>query len=203
MTVWNIDDGADATFDGGRPVGESYLGAIRHVGNIDSALGTGVDLGDTDAIITIVSGLGGDSLVTGILGAGTWNNNAQEVIVRVNTDIAGVDNSGLLHGASNSAERTDAPHQVGVLGGRWIKTALRAGNWNEVNGTWSTDPDTANSGFWSIEDSADVAGTAKASGADHEAAAFKFTNRGPGEFTYHYGSGAQPTNDEYEMPYLW
>ena len=207
MAFWNVTGGSEVTtFDvNGFAVGTDVdQGSIR-------AMSTGTDfsanprftnvpLGEENPIITIVQGV--DSGNRGVItaNAGGAFNEGDQVIVKATTDIAGVGNSGLLYGASNSAD-SPAINQAAQIEVRLYKTAIRNGEWNPVTAQFDTEPLTvAVSGGWSIEDSADQSSTLVPSGTDHAA---NPTQDVPGELVYHYGSGAQPTQDEYEAKNLW
>ena len=56
------------------------------------------------------------------------------ILFQINSS-SGVSNTDLRSGGSNSANRADLPHTLGVLGTRYLKTAIRSGNWNIVDGT--------------------------------------------------------------------
>ena len=79
---------------------------------------------------------------------------------------------------------------------------MRAGNWNEYTGTWSSDPTGANTGGYDIANGVDLSPTLKASGVDHAA---NPSSARPGELTAFSASGTPnaPTNLDYKPRYLW
>jgi hypothetical protein len=206
MAFWNVTGGSEVTtFDAnGFAVGTDVdQGSIR-------AMSTGTDfsanpkftnvpLGEENPIITIVSGV--DSGNRGIVGAvpGAFNEGDQ-VIVKATTDIAGVANNVLLFGASDSAD-SPAINQAAQIEVRLYKTAIRNGEWNPVTAQFDTEPLTvAVSGGWNLGVGVDNSSTLVPSGTD---VAANPTQDEPGQLVYHYGSGAEPTQDLYEAKNLW
>ena len=152
-------------------------------------------LGEGNPITTIVSGVNNFQA-----GLGTWNQQSQfSNIVKATTTIGGVSNNALVFGASDSAQG-DSIHQAAVVRNRLYKTAVRAGNWNEYTGTWSSDPTVANTGGYDIANGVDLSPTLKASGVDHAA---NPSSAIPGELTQHQGRLGEPTNLDYKAKYLW
>lgn len=201
MAFWNIVGGTENTsFDSrGFATGTDIdQGSIRYAGNIgETTKFTNVALGEGNPVITIVSGV---SWIDPANGAGLFNQGDQ-VIVKSTTDIAGVSNTVLLGGDSNSANAPNSEHQAAVIEVTLYKTAVRQGQWNPVSGVFDTEPlGVAQTGAWNIEASVDNATTLVASGTDDAA---NPTQDVPGELVYHYGSGAQPVQDEYEAKNLW
>ena len=163
----------------------------------DNPLFTEVVFGEGNPITTIVSGVNNFQA-----GLGTWNQQSQfSNIVKATTTIGGVSNNALVFGASDSAQG-DSIHQAAVVRNRLYKTAVRAGNWNEYTGTWSSDPTVANTGGYDIANGVDLSPTLKASGVDHAA---NPTSVRPGELTAFSASGTPnaPTNLDYKPRYLW
>lgn len=200
MAFWNITTpGQVTTFDAnGNALGTDIdQGSIRHAGNIaETTKFTNVTLGEPNPIITVVNGTAG---VTGANVAGTFNGGDQ-VIVRVTNDIAGIANTVLVGGDSNSAA-SPAINQCAEIEVKLYKTAIRNGDWNPTTAPWGGTPVTVSGlGGWSIADSADQSSTLVANATDNAA---NPTQAVPGELVYHYGSGAQPTQDEYEAKNLW
>jgi hypothetical protein len=183
----------------GQPSGiDNDQGNIRAGGTIsESTKFSANSLGEGNPITTIVSGVNNFQA-----GLGTWNQQSQfSNIVKATTTIGGVSNNALVFGASDSAQG-DAIHQAAVVRNRLYKTAVRAGNWNEYTGTWSSDPTVANTGGYDIANAVDLSATLKASGVDHAA---NPTSARPGELTAFSASGTPnaPTNLDYKPRYLW
>jgi hypothetical protein len=156
---------------------------------------TNVPMGEGNPIITIVSGVDG---VDGAV-AGTFNGGDQ-VMIKVTTDIAGVSNNVLLWGASDSAQSPPI-NQAAVIEVKLYKTAIRNGEWNPVTAQFDTEPLTvAQSGGWNLGVGVDNSTTLVASGTDNAA---NPTQDVPGELVYNYGSGSDPTQDEYKAKNLW
>ncbi len=183
----------------GQPSGiDNDQGNIRAGGTIsESTKFSANSLGEGNPITTIVSGVNNFQA-----GLGTWNQQSQfSNIVKATTTIGGVSNNALVFGASDSAQG-DAIHQAAVVRNRLYKTAVRAGNWNEYTGTWSSDPTVANTGGYDIANGVDLSPTLKASGVDHAA---NPSSARPGELTAFSASGTPnaPTNLDYKPRYLW
>ena len=207
MAFWNVTGGSEVTtFDvNGFAVGTDVdQGSIR-------AMSTGTDfsanprftnvpLGEENPIITIVSGVdSGNRGVIAANGGGAFNEGDQ-VIVKATTDIAGVSNNVLLFGASDSAD-SPAINQAAQIEVRLYKTAIRNGEWNPVTAQFDTEPLTvAVSGGWNLGVGVDNSSTLVPSGTD---VAANPTQDEPGQLVYHYGSGAEPTQDLYEAKNLW
>tara|TARA_Y100000401_G_scaffold95674_1_gene82486 strand:- start:100 stop:714 length:615 start_codon:yes stop_codon:yes gene_type:complete len=183
----------------GKPSGiDNDQGNIRAGGTIsESTKFSANSLGEGNPITTIVSGVNNFQA-----GLGTWNQQSQfSNIVKATTTIGGVSNNALVFGASDSAQG-DSIHQAAVVRNRLYKTAVRAGNWNEYTGTWSSDPTVANTGGYDIANGVDLSPTLKASGVDHAA---NPSSARPGELTAFSASGTPnaPTNLDYKPRYLW
>ena len=183
----------------GQPSGiDNDQGNIRAGGTIsESTKFSANSLGEGNPITTIVSGVNNFQA-----GLGTWNQQSQfSNIVKATTTIGGVSNNALVCGASDSSQG-DAIHQAAVVRNRLYKTAVRAGNWNEYTGTWSSDPTVANTGGYDIANGVDLSPTLKASGVDHAA---NPSSARPGELTAFSASGTPnaPTNLDYKPRYLW
>jgi hypothetical protein len=114
------------------------------------------------------------------LSAGTFKSeNQRGVIQRVTNELAGgVSNDFLTHSADDVSNARSIARQEVVTTTR-TTTAIRAGNWNEYSGTWSTDPTTATDAFWDIAND-----TTSATSTDEAATP---TRSVPGELTYKLG----------------
>lgn len=197
MAFWNITGNSQVTtydangFASGTDVDN---GTVRYGGTVAGSRFEADALDGISEPVTIVSGADG---ITGVVG--TFNG-GDRVIMRVTSDIAGVGNSGLFHGSSNSANVSNSINQVAVVESRLYKTAVRNGQWNAVSGVFSPAISVVNSGAWDIEAGVDVSSTVKASGSDDAA---NPTQDVPGELVYNYGSGNNPTQDEYKPRTNW
>lgn len=192
MTNWNITAGANATNVNGLPSGvDNDQGTIRGAGNVadtDKFSADAVSLG-VNRSVTVVSGLGH---ISSPLAAGSFNGGDQ-VIRRVTNDIAGVSNTTLLSGGSNSANRDFSVKQVTNVSSYNYKTAVRTGGWHEFSGTFSPAVTVGNTGVWSQATDTDVTSVTVSSGVDHAA---NPTANTPGELVYRDGS-PNPTQDDY------
>lgn len=199
MAFWNITGGSAVTTynsDGNAAGTDVDAGTIRFGGNIASSRFQSTSLGEGNEFITIVSGADG---ITGSLPAGTFNGGDQ-VIMKYTTDIAGVSNNVLLFGASDSANKAKSINQVASIDTKLYKTAIRNGAWDIYNGVFSPAVSVVNSGAWNVEAGVDNSTTLVASGTDNAA---NPTQDVPGELVYTYGSGGQPTTDEYKPRTQW
>tara|TARA_R110000824_G_scaffold289345_1_gene477914 strand:- start:2669 stop:3268 length:600 start_codon:yes stop_codon:yes gene_type:complete len=170
-------------------------------GNIRGG-GTVVDTGDWSAstfgegnpVTTIVSGVNGvvSANQSASINAGT------QVISVAQTTIAGIANTTLQGGQSNSANDAYTPLQADVVKTYYYKTAVVAGNWNIFNGTFSSISN-ADSGAYNINGAVDNAGTMRGSGTDVSA---NPSQAYPGILTYRDGS-PNPTNDFYQARNNW
>ena len=184
-------------FVDGKPSGiDNDQGNIRAGGNIgETTKFSSNSLGEGNPITTIVSGVNNFISVT----AGTWNQQTQfNNIVRATTTIAGVSNNALLAGASDSANDANNPLQAATMRVRLYKTGVRAGNWNEYSGSWSSDPTVVESGGWDIAASADDSSDLDGNKTDHAA---NPTSAEPGELQYDLGG--VPVQTGYQPKYLW
>ena len=181
----------------GLPSGvDNDQGSVRGAGTIsDTNLFTNVSFGEGNPVITISSGVGPvEGAVPGVFNSGL------QVIVRAQTKIAGVSNTTLEGGATDSASVAFTPLQLDVLRTYYYKTAVRNNYWNEFSGAWETAvPSNASSGAWNIDVGVDNAGTMRASGTD---VAANPSSTYPGTLTYRDGS-PNPTNDFYPARYNW
>jgi|LULM01.1.fsa_nt_gb hypothetical protein len=171
-------------------------GNVRDGGTIsDTANWKSSALGDSSEIVTIVSGVGGvvSANQAASINAGT------QVISVAQTTIAGISNTTLQGGQSNSANEANTPLQLDVLRTYYYKTAVVAGNWNEFTGAFSSGPSNAASGVYDITKASDTAGTVRASGTD---VAANPSQAYPGTLTYRDGS-PNPTNDFYQARNNW
>ena len=195
MTAWHITGNKDAVLIGGLPSGvDNDQGTVRYGGNVaDTDRWTPRTLGDVNRVITVVSGVNG---VSGALAAGTFNGGDQ-VIKRVTTDIAGVSNTVLLGGDSNSAKNS-VIHQRASSNIYYYKTAIRSNQWSVVSG-WYTEPSVANSGAWSQATDTETAAVLVESGVDN---AGNPSQAIPGEFVYRNGSPA-PVQADYPAKTVW
>jgi hypothetical protein len=205
MAFWNITGGsAVTTYDAnGNAVGTDIdQGSVRGMSTGTAFAAntkfTNVPFGEGNPVITV----GSTGTTYGVVpanSAGTFNGGDQ-VIVKVTTDIAGVGNSGLRYGASDSASSPPI-NQAATIEVRLYKTAIRNGEWNPVTAQFDTEPLTvAQSGGWNLGVGVDNSTTLVASGTDNAA---NPTQDVPGELVYNYGSGADPTQDEYKAKNLW
>jgi hypothetical protein len=203
MAFWNVVGGYENTsFDSnGFATGTDVdQGAIRHAGNIgETTKFTDVALGEGNPIITIASGVDWIDPANGTLPPSSFNLTNSGMIVRDTTVIAGAANTALEAGASNSAADPSI-NQVAVIETKLYKTAFRNNQWNAVSGVFDPAVTVSQQGGWNIEGGVDNSTTLVASGTDNAA---NPTQAVPGELVYHYGSGAQPTQDEYEAKNLW
>ena len=181
----------------GEPDGvDNDQGAIRGAGNIsETGKFSNIAFGEGNPITTIISGVGPvEGAVPGVFNSGL------QVIVRAQTKIAGVANTTLEGGATNSASVAYTPLQLDILRTYYYKTAVRNNYWNEFSGAWETAvPSNASSGAWNIDVSVDNARTLRASGTD---VAANPTSSAPGRLTYLQG-GPNPTNGNYGARYNW
>jgi hypothetical protein len=204
MAFWSISDNKAVTTAGGvngLPSGvDNDQGSIRFAGNIgETTKFTNVALGEGNPIVTVVSGVSWIDPANGTLPVSSFNNLGSGVIVRVTDKIAGASNTTLLGGDSNSAANPPI-HQVDVIETKLYKTAVRNGQWNPVNGAFSPAVSVVESGGWNISAGVDNSSDLIGSGTDDAA---NPTQDVPGELVYNYGSGADPTQDEYEAKTNW
>ena len=183
----------------GRPLYiDNDMGSVRgNLGDRSAAssgsLG-GVAFGEGNPVITIVSGVGGvvSANQNASINAGT------QVISVAQTGIAGIANTTLQGGQSDSANAAYTPLQETAVRTYFYKTAVVAGNWNVFDGTFSSITNVV-SGAWDIAASTDDAADIRAAGTDITA---NPTQDAPGQLTYRNGS-PNPINDDYNARYNW
>lgn len=184
---------------GGQPSGvDNDKGSIIYAGNsYDSSKWGNINVGNSGnpESITIVSGTVG---VTGLSTLASFNQ-GEQMIMRVDSDVAGNTNNAFKFGASNSSNNNNTPNQMDVVKTKYYKTAIRANKWNEATASFDSGyPEVGNTGAWDISVGVDTAGTLIASGTD---AAANPTSSEPGKLTYLQG-GPNPNNDTYKARYL-
>ena len=199
MGVWSIGSNKVApTTVNGLPSGvDNDLGTIRAGGNIsdtDKFAADAVSLG-TARYVTIVSGTNG---VESSVAAGAFNGGDQ-VIRRITSDIAGVSNTTLLSGGSNSANRPFSIKQKAIIRTKFYKTAVRTGGWQEFSGVFSPAVTVTESGGWDIVRDSDESANLKTYTTDDAA---NPTAAVPGEMVYRDGSPT-PNQDEYQAKKLF
>lgn len=123
---------------------------------------------------------------TGILAAGNFASMTEGsyVMKRVTTSLAGVSNTFLRSGASDTSSRRSI-HKVETVRTWLTASSIRAGDWNIFTGSFSSAVSTS-------EDSSDF-------GVDDAAVP---SGAVPGELVYHYGSGA-PLMANYPSRTIW
>jgi len=192
MSFWNIADNSAAALQDGVPSGmDNDQGTIRGAGTVASSSkfsSDAVNLGQSRTV-TVASGVNG---ITGILPAGAFGGGDQ-VIKRVTSDIAGVANTAMKSGGSNSANRPFSVKQVAVVSSLQYSTAIRTGGWNEFSGVFSPALSVVNSGVWDQTTDSDQASDVKANNTDNAANPSAAI---PGELVYQYGGGT-PKQDDY------
>ena len=204
MAFWNVTGGSEVTafdangFAEGTDVDQGSIRAMS-TGTVFTANTkfTNVPLGEENPVITIASGQAG---ITGANMTAPFPQDPDQVITKATTEIAGLTNNALLFGASDSAQEPPI-NQAAVVEVKLYKTAIRNGDWNPTTAQFTIEPlPVGQTGAWNIEAGVDNATTLVPSGTDNAA---NPTQDVPGELVYHYGSGAQPTQDEYEAKNLW
>jgi len=197
MSNWNISAGSDDTLVDGLPAGANNdVGTIRAAGTVGDALfvSDAVNLGQS-TYVTVVSGLAD---VSSPLAGGAFNAGDQ-VIVRVTDDLAGVANSVLVAGASNSANAGQSINQSATVNTYFYKTAVRTGGWNEYSGVFDPAVSVSYSGGWDNTTDADQAADLKVNDTDNAANPSAAV---PGELVYRDGAPA-PVQDEYKAKTAW
>ena len=181
---------------GGLPSGvDNRQGNIRGGGTIaDTTDWTASTFGEGNPVITIISGVGG---VVSANQAASINAGVQVISV-AQTTIAGIANTTLQGGQSDSANAAYTPLQETAVRTYFDKTAVVAGNWNVFDGTCSSITNVV-SGAWDIAASTDDAADIRAAGTDITA---NPTQDAPGQLTYRDGS-PNPINDDYNARYNW
>ena len=202
MAFWNIIGGtANTSFgsDGFATGTDVDAGSVSFAGTVASARFQTVNIGEGNPVITLASGVDYIDPANGTLPVSSWNAGDQ-VIVKVTSDIAGAANNALLFGSSDSANKYQN-NQAAVVEVKLYKTAIRNGDWNPTTAPWGGTPvSVAQSGAWNVSAGVDNSTTLIASGTDDAA---NPTQDVPGELVYHYGSGSDPTTDQYEARNLW
>lgn len=172
-------------------------GSVRDGGTIADPRFSSTALGEGNNFVTIQSGV--NNQVATALANAIWNNQPGQDIQRATSKIAGLDNTVLEGGASDSANNTDSIKQLRVLRSYLYKTAVRAGYWNEFSGDWSTPVTVETIGAWNISSSADNASDLKVSGTD---VAANPSSAIPGRLVYLIGNPI-PEQDSYPARYNW
>jgi hypothetical protein len=191
MSNWNISAGsAPVNVNGVMSGVDNDQGTIRAGGNIASARfsADAVNLG-LSRHITIVSG---NAAIESPLAAGAFNAGDQ-VIRRVTNDLAGVSNTVLLSGGSNSANRPFSIKQKTTISTYYYKTAVRTGGWHEFSGVFDPAVSVGATGAWSQATDTDVSSELVTSGVDHAANPSAAI---PGELVYRNG-GPNPVQADY------
>ena len=198
--ITNITESASITGSYGENGLPLYVdnrhGTVRDAGTVsDTTNWSSSALGEGNPITTIVSGVGGvvSANQAAPINAGT------QVISVAQTTIAGIANTTLQGGQSNSANDAFTPLSIDVVRTYYYKTAVVAGNWNEFTGAFSSGPSNAASGVYDITRAGDTAATVRASGTD---VAANPSQAYPGTLTYRDGS-PNPTNDFYKARNNW
>ena len=174
---------------------DNRQGNIRGGGTIvDTSDWTASTFGEGNPVITIISGVGG---VVSANQAASINAGVQVISV-AQTTIAGIANTTLQGGQSDSANAAYTPLQETAVRTYFYKTAVVAGNWNVFDGTFSSITNVV-SGAWDIAASTDDAADIRAAGTDITA---NPTQDAPGQLTYCNGS-PNPINDDYNARYNW
>jgi hypothetical protein len=170
MANYNISEASTPVLINGLMSGvENDLGTIRNGGNETSArfVADSVNLGNNSiTYITVPSGLPN---IESPLSAGAFN--------------AGVSNTYLLGGSSNSANAGNSIHQKATVSTFFYKTAVRTGGWNEYSGVFDPAVTVSLTGAYDIALSGDTAAA-------------------PGELVYRDGSPL-PIQDEYKEKTNW
>ncbi len=195
ITDLTTPGGVTGVFVGGLPSGvDNDQGNIRGGGTIaETGSFSSSSFGEGNPIITIVSGVGP---VEGI-GYGNFNSGLQ-VINAAQTTIAGVANTALQGGQSDSANVSYTPLQLAVLRTYYYKTSVQAGNWNIFTGAFSSI-NILTSGVYDIAGAEDTSATIRSSGTDYAA---NPSQNEPGLITFRDGS-PNPINSGYGPRYLW
>jgi len=181
--------------DGSPSYIDNRHGNVRGGGTIaDTTDWSASTFGEGNPVITIVSGVGGvvSANPAVSINAGT------QVISVAQTTIAGIANTTLQGGQSDSANVAYTPLQIDVLKTYFYKTAVVAGNWNIFNGTFSSITNTQ-SGVYDIAGGVDTSATIRSSGTDIAA---NTTQDIPGRITYRDGN-PNPVQSGYGARYLW
>ena len=191
----------------GQPLGiRNNYGNIRGAGTIaDTGLATtstknGAMFGETDAswlVTTIVSGAG--PVEGAITTAGASFNSGLQTMMITQQRIANIVNTELQGGHSDSANRALTPLQLDILRTYYYKVAVKQGNWNIFNGSFSSISNSAQSGAWNISLGADSSLGMIASGTD---VAANPQQDAPGRIVIRDGS-PNPVQTGYQPRYNW
>jgi hypothetical protein len=176
--IWNIAGGQESC---NTPTGP------RGVNNDGQNIRAGNSIGPNRSV-TVASGI---SNVASPLPDGSFNRGRQ-IIIGVTDNFADVPNSKILGGASNSANGPSIK-QSDTMQEKFIKTAIREGNWNQYSGVFETI-DVAYSGGWDNTTNSDQAAGLIASTTDNAA---NPSGEVPGELSYKT-SAPNPVQDEYK-----
>ena len=177
---------------------DNRQGNIRGGGTVaDTGDWSASTFGEGNAIITIVSGVGGvvSANEAALINAGTTG----QVISVAQTHIANIANTTLQGGQSDSANVAYTPLQIDKIRTYYYKVAVKQGNWNIFNGSFSSISNTAVSGAWNIDVGVENTSTLRASGTD---VAANTSQDSPGRLTYRDGS-PNPTNGAYGARHNW
>tara|TARA_Y100000310_G_scaffold207268_2_gene207755 strand:- start:12271 stop:12882 length:612 start_codon:yes stop_codon:yes gene_type:complete len=188
-------------FVDGYPSGvDNDQGNIRAGGTIaESNLFTSSALGEQDRFVILSSGAGGTTGVIAPSTATTFNQYDQlGDIVKVTTTLAGVSNTSLLFGASDSADQPSI-HQRAVIRSLDYKTSIVAGNWNAFSGAFSPALSTTIAGGWNIIGGVEQGGTLVSDKTDKAA---NPSQEEPGHLAYMVGNPI-PTTGLYARRTNW
>lgn len=176
--IWNIAGGQESCNTPEGPRGVNNNGQNIRAGN---------SVGPNRAV-TVASGI---SNVASPLPNGSFNKGKQ-IIIGVTDNFADVPNSKILGGASNSANGPSIK-QSDTMQEKFIKTAIREGNWNQYSGVFET-VNVAYSGGWDNTTNSDQAAGLIASTTDNAA---NPSGEVPGELSYKTSS-PNPVQDDYK-----
>lgn len=192
MAIHHIGDNTDAVYQNGVLSGvDNDEGTIRAAGTMEAGrqfTSDSITLGSS-RFVTISSGVNG---VESAYTAGTFNAGDQ-VIRRVTSDIAGVSNTVLRDGSSNTSNRPYSIKLKRVYSNFEYKSAVRTGGWNEFSGTFDPAVTVTGLGGYDIARTGDESSDMAANSTDNAAHP---TAAVPGELTYRDGSPT-PNNDNY------
>jgi len=191
--------------DYGQPSGiDNRHGNVRYGGTQETAADSGnwssSILGQGGQFVTIVSGttLGvikalstsaDGSFNSGTpVGASEFSPLIGVVMERVSTGIAGLANTSILGGDSDSANVAYTPLSLARQREYFYKTAVVNGQWNIFSGVFDPAVTSAYSGAWNISASVDNANTLRASGTDIAAGLGHRSGLAPGLLTFMYGN---------------
>ena len=187
------DGSSTGVFVNGSPYGiRNDGGTLADGGTIASAKFNNSPL-TTDDPVTVVSGVNNSVATTD----GVWNNNNGATIMRATSTIAGLPSTAMTSAASAGGQSI---LQAATIRVRLYKAGIRAGDWNEFTGKWSSDPAVVYSGGWNSSGDVDNSTTLVASGTD---VAANPTQDIPGYLTFFSNSGNMPSTQPYAKRYLW